>query len=275
MAARPESTQRTLDGLAEDWTSAVVLYRRPVSDVVGDNQYRSETLDTFQAAVDEAYLWVLLRTVGRSKIHFRLAIDSYAPERGERALPPPGPVEVALGVEFLVDIGPGASRITVTEPYEPYAHLDGGDLASPLTPSGRFVPLYDEANRERIARDGRRFPAEVIERGALMEGRDYVVRDGVLELRIPWTLLNVSDPSSRRVLHQVGPREDELGAAVTEGFRLYAFTSDPTRPEAPPISAVGPVTLTWPGWEEPRYRLELKAGVPQLRAAMQALEPLP
>jgi hypothetical protein len=87
----------------------------------------------------------------------------------------------------------------------------------------------------------------------------------VIELRIPWGLLNVCDPSSHRVLHQVGARGDELGTAVTDGIRLYAFT---------PERRFDPVTFTWPGWDEPRYTLELKAGVSALRAAMRSLEPL-
>lgn len=252
MAARPASLQRTLDGRGEDWPDTGPL----------------------QAAADEAFLWVKVATPWRG--HFRLALDTYAPERGERRLPAPGPVEVESGIEFLVDLGgPGEGRITVTEPYEPYTHLDGGDLASPLTPSDRFVPLLFEPNRERFARDGRRFPAEIVERGVLKEGVDYARGDGEIELRIPWSLINVSDPSSHRVLHQVGLRSEELGSVVTDAFRLYAFTSDPTRPEDPPVDRLGPLTLTWPGWEEPRYRLELKAGVPLLRAAMQTLEPLP
>jgi hypothetical protein len=282
MAARPASLALTLDGRDDDWTAEIDLARAAIGSGVAGEALPWATLlpQSASAAVDEAYLWIVLRTLGqgtpldRSKVHFRLAIDSYAPERGERALPRPGPAEVATGIEFLVDIGPGESRIRVTEPYEPYAHLDGGDLASPLTPSGRFAPLLFETNRERIARDGRRFPAEVIERGLLKEGVDYVVGDGVLEVRIPWTLLNVSDPSSRRVLHQVGTRGDELGTTVTDGFRLYAFTSDPSRPEAPPISTVGPVEFTWPGWEAPRYRLEPKAGLATLAATMQGLEPI-
>ena len=67
------------------------------------------------------------------------------------------------------------------------------------------------------------------------------------------------------MLHQVGARGDELGTAVTDGIRLYAFT---------PERRFDPVTFTWPGWDEPRYTLELKAGVSALRAAMRSLEPL-
>ena len=243
MAARPGSLQRKLDGRGDDWP---------------------QDTGPLQAAADEAYLWVKVDTPWDG--HFRLALDTYARERGERALPPPGSTEVESGVEFLVDLGgSGESRITVSEPYEPYAHLDGGDLASPLSPSGKFVPLLFEANRERFARDGRRFPPEVVERGALKEGVDYAIGDGVIELRIPWSLLNVSDPSSHRVLHQEGPRGEELGTVGTDGFRLYGFT-----PEGP----LGSLTFTWPEWEEPRYTLEPKAGVPALRTAMRSLEPL-
>jgi tetratricopeptide (TPR) repeat protein len=251
LAARPASLSLTLDGDASDWPG--------------------EPAD-LQAAADEAYLWVLVRAPGLR--HVRLALDTYAPERGERSLPEPGPAEVETGVEFLVDLEGRRGRVTVTAPYEPYGHLDGGDLASPATPSGRFVPLQFESNRERIARDGRRFPAITVERGRLMSGTDFVAGKAAVELRLPWSLLNVADPSSRRVLHQEGARGEELGTVVTEGFRLYAFLADSREPEAPPSRRLGPLAFTWPGWEEPRYRLEPKAGLPALRAAMQALEPM-
>lgn len=240
IAARPASLQRKLDGRGDDWPADTA---------------------PLQAAADEAYLWVKANATWKGR--FRLALDTYAPERGERTLPEP----VETGVEFLVDlVRPGESRITVSAPYEPYAHLDGGDLASPLELTGKFVPLLFEANRARIGRDGRRFPAEVVERGALKEGVDYAIGDGVIEIRIPWGLINVSDPSSRRVLHQVGARGDELGSVVTDGFRLYGFTPD---------GPLGSIRFTWPGWEEPRYTLEPKVGLPALRDAMRSLEALP
>ena len=68
------------------------------------------------------------------------------------------------------------------------------------------------------------------------------------------------------MLHQVGARGDELGSVVTDGFRLYGFTPD---------GPLGSIRFTWPGWEEPRYRLEPKAGLPALRDAMRSLEALP
>jgi hypothetical protein len=284
IAARPAPPLK-LDGRDDDWVPGVDLLRTPIGSGVGGAPKPPWTAlhpGSLMATADEAYLWILLRTGGsgapldRSRVHFRFAIDTYDPERGERRLPPPGAAEVSTGIEFLVDLGgPGESRITVSEPYEPYTHLDAGDLASPIEPSGKFVPLLFEANRERFARNGRRFPAEVVERGALKEGVDYAIGDGGIEIRIPWSLINVSDPSSRRVLHQVGPRGEELGSVVTDGFRLFAFTADPSRPEDPPIDRLGPLPFTWPGWEEPRYRLEPKAGLSALRTVLQSLEALP
>ena len=224
----------------------------------------------------------------------RLAIDTYDPERGVTHLPSPGPATIATGAEFLVDLrGPGASFVTVAEPYEPYAAIDGGPIVSPPADHDGgtgFVPLTFEANRERIGRDGTRSPAIKVNRGVLRYGSldpaapefdtrtDVAVgaAHGTIELRLPWGLLNVSDPSSRRVLHQDSEHEPPLDTVATEGFRIYAFAADPSHPKRAPLSrlpaagAMAPL-YAWAPWDAPKSHMEPKAGVAQIRAALRAL----
>jgi hypothetical protein len=253
-----------------------------------------------RAVSDEGYLYVLLRTDGGppgpdwSTTTLRIAIDTYDPGRGAIRLPAPGRATIATGVEFLVDLaGPDNSSVSVVEPYEPYAVIDSGPVASPRVSEptdARFVPLMFETNRERIGRDGTRYPAITIERGKLRYGSldpeamtfdtrtDVSVgpAQGTIELRLPWTLLNVSDPSSRRVLHQEATHDAPFDTVTTDGFRIYAFAIDPSHPKRGPLSRLPgagatPPLFTWIPWEVPRYRTEPKAGLDRVRAAFRAL----
>jgi hypothetical protein len=249
---------------------------------------------------DEGYLYVMLRTNGGpsgpdwTKTSLRLALDTYDPARGATRLPEPGAATIATGAEFLIDLrGPGASFVTVVEPYEPNAAIERGPIASPPSihdAAPRFTHLALESNRARIGRDGTRYPAITIDRGALRYGSldpaspyfdtrtDVAVgaSTGTIELRVPWALLNVTDPSSRRVLHQETEHDPPFDTIKTDGFRIYAFAVDPRRLGRKPLSrlpaldAVAPI-YAWETWEVPRYRTEPKRGVATIRDALNAI----
>jgi hypothetical protein len=300
MANRPGTPVR-VDGDPSDWPGAAPGGAR--RGARGWLQLRDVRVTS-----DEGYLYVLVRTAGGAPgpdwttTTIRLAIDTYDPERGATRLPGPGAVTIATGAEFLLELqGPGASALKVVAPYEPYRAIDRGPIASPREggEAGEpFVPLTFEANRERFGRDGTRYPPIRVDRGAIRFGSldpkapDYDTRTdvaigaatGTIELRLPWALLNVTDPSSKRVVHQEVPHDPPLDTLATEGFRIYAFAIDRRRPEKPPVSRIPGADATaplysWEGWETPKYRMQPKAGIGRIREAFAALpdtiEPAP
>jgi hypothetical protein len=121
-----------------------------------------------------------------------------------------------------------------------------------------FDSLFVTTNRFRVARDGRRFPARGVNRGRLHYGRAAVTsnadwfldREGkILEIRLPWNLLNVTDPSSRTVLSRVRPA-GAFATVVTDGFRFEVSGA---------TARLGPTpTVAWPTWEVPRFHERLK-----------------
>jgi len=293
MANRPATPVR-VDGNPADWPPSAAT---PVAASRGARGWSA--LRELRATADEGYLYLLLRTDGGATgpdwgaVSYRLAIDTYDPARGVTRLPEPGAASIATGAEFKVELGgPDESTVTVVAPYEPYAAIDSGPVASP--PVGQtavpFVPLTFETNRERIGRDGTRYPAITIDRGALRYGSldpkaadfdtradvSVGVKSGAIELRLPWALLNVTDPSGRRVLHQVDVHGPPLDTVVTEGFRIYAFAIDPSRPKRAPLSripaagATAPLT-TWAAWDAPRTFMEPKAGWDRIRSGLWAI----
>ncbi len=292
LANRPDAPV-VVDGLPWEWPSSAVVAE-------GDTGDGWRSLRSLSVASDAGYLYLLLRTDGGgqppdwSRLAIRIGIDTYDPRRGERSLPEsPGEVAFSTGVEFLVALsGPDSSEIRAVSGYDPAPARDGRPVFSPERPGAGFEPLRLETNRERIARDGTRIPAIVWNRGALRFGSldpssdafdtrtdvSVSVATGSIEIRIPWGLLNVSDPSSHRILHQATPHDGAPGTIVTEGFRFEALAVDPSRDfrviSRLPVDGT-PETWSWPGWEEPRFRSELKHGVDALRAAFRALSASP
>lgn len=248
-----------------------------------------------RAAADEGFVYLLIQTEGATavpdweRLVFRVAIDTYDPARGEKTLPEPHTASIGSGAEFLVELGgPQQSRMLVTRSYNPYpedgAASEGARVQSPTKPGG-FIPMKMAANRERFARDGERFAPVLVDRGRLHFGKpetvrldlraDVAVGNGAIELRLPWSLLNVSDPSSHRVLHGKTLTENSE-TTETKGFRFYVYTFDRKKPRKPPMDQlpgegrVAPL-FTWKGWEQPTYETRLKRGASLLRRSMKEL----
>src|ERR1043166_6213946 len=141
---------------------------------------------------------------------------------GERALPGvPGVTEERFEFALVLNDTTDA-QLLVTPAYNPYlvprsgagptaldAFYHWGATLDRASTGGGWDSLFVTTNRWRIGRDGRTYPARGVNRGRLRYGRAaastlvdwYEDRDaGLIEVRLAWGLLNVTDPSSRRVL---------------------------------------------------------------------------
>ncbi|TFU18105.1 tetratricopeptide repeat protein [Thermus tengchongensis] len=219
-----------LDGKAEEWERVPFLLR--------------EEGRFLKAHADPEYLWLLYR----GPLPLRLYLDT---------VPGGVPVAEGFGAEFYLEIGPEGGRLLIEAGYYPFQELDHGlpgteylSLRGPTRPKeGPFVPFLLEPNRRRTGRDGTDYPRVVYELGALRRGvdpegardptADYALGEGgLLELRIPWGMLLIADPSRR--------------------LAWYA-------PEPVPLKSIGlllegapPVRFPWPTWDEPPFALRLK-----------------
>ena len=147
----------------------------------------------------------------------------------------------------------------------------------------------------RYGRDGTIYPEAYWNRSPLRHGTtdpssqeyrslsDWYAggRTGIIELRLPWGLLNVTDPSSRRVVHETMPMRGEVGTTETEGFRIYAAMRDPrdgallhalpALADATHIASKPEPLYRWRGWEEPSFHLRLKRSYFILRERLAAI----
>ncbi len=230
-----------------------------------------------------------------SRRRLLLALDTYRADLGQFRMP--GNVLYGnIGFEFLASFRDTSdAQLLITPEYNPYVGADqiiNGDdygrfarrpVASAWRNDGRFDSLFVITNRSRFTRDGRFIPAQGVNRGRLRYGSEaasslsdwYWDRDaGVLELRLPWNLLNVSDPSTGTVLFEQ-TAGDGIGTVHSDGLRLGLAVVDrdstliAALPEAGPDrtwDARGFRSWEWPTWTVPRYHQRLKPVYDSLKA---------
>jgi hypothetical protein len=255
-----------------------------------------------RAAADAAQLWLLVEPAqGGGELY--LGFDVVRPGHGSFRWPERRGPELPLGLELVAHLSPAGVRLVADPAVNPYRLVPApgrpadGARATPVAdpppgfftgwlaqvPNSPFVPVrrddgvFDSlrvlTNRTRFGRDGARYAALGYDRGVLPAGEPpdgAWARDaasGAVELRLPWMLLNVTDPSSRSVLFGAdagGPgtvRVDDIGIVVAA-----------PRPDGAWPTAHG--RFTWRGWEEPAWRARRRPAFDALRAAFAELEPM-
>jgi hypothetical protein len=235
-------------------------------------------------------------------VAYLIGIDTYDARRGDHRLPITDRVASPAGLEFCVVLdGRTTSRLLVDIPYDTQTNRHHRPYGSVENADGRFMEMMAETNRKRVGRDGTVYPAQRSNRSTLvhasMDRRDpddstlcdwrAGVDANIIEIRLGWGLLNVTDPSSRCVLHDDPKNLKTVGCIETDGFRFYAVA---VRPEGvaygptpldarladrlPPGDLAKPSDLpmyTWRGWDRPTYHLEKKETWTVLKRAFESL----
>ena len=244
-----------------------------------------------RAGADESYYYMAVELppgkFGWDSLGIQLAIDTYQPGVGQHRLPR-SKIRSEIGFEFLIDLlSPKEATIKVTPEYDRHDRFDpatgddfGGFSRRPVTTSnrddGRFDSLFIITNRARFGRDGTFYRAQGYDRGRLRYGTQVMStlsdwyldeRAGLLELRIPWDLLNVTDPSTRTLLHD-RRTEGAFGTTVAADFHVGVLIH--RRGQQPQVMGAIPQVLRgvwlaggfkpwrWQGWTEPRSHARLK-----------------
>ena len=137
--------------------------------------------------------------------------------------------------------------------------------------------MFVVTNRSRYGRDGSFFPASGVNRGRLRYGTDsastlsdwyYDSAAGLLELRLPWDLLNVTDPSTRTLLidQQAGGR---FGTVTADSFHFAVVRY--RKQDRSVVDRIQPAAWTWKGWDAPMSHARLKPAADSMRAAWRSL----
>jgi hypothetical protein len=281
----------TIDADTTDWRGRPILYGARPASVPASLQLKS-----LRVAQDEAYLYLRL-DVGRidwPHAHYQIGIDTYQRNLGDTRLPHTGS-HSPIGLEFVLDIGgPSATQLLVDHPYNPYRpvlipgskppavqYVYSHPLRTVANDAAQWDSLVAVPNRRRIGRNGQIYPAISYNRNRLVYSpqsqsslTDWFAdaASGVIEVRLPWGMLQVVDPSARSVLFGNTAAGEAIGA-TTDGFRFVVESYDPAKPQGgvdhlprgPSSGFADPPTWTWATWETPQWHSEVKP----LFAAMQ------
>jgi hypothetical protein len=190
------------------------------------------------------------------------------------------------GVDFLVTLGgKEESRITVDSYYDSFYYQYGERLkliSKESYPSekenGVFHPIRLALNKQlTIPSTGKTYPFEAYETGKLLYGsgnpndENYssltdisISKDGkMVELRIPWLMLNIKDPSEKEIIGDMWKSGLE-GTKQIEGINISAFVSTEKglsvlpETEGKTDTTSNTVVYKWNNWEQPVYSERLK-----------------
>lgn len=295
----------TLSGVPEEWDGATRLDddpgRSPLVELE-DGHDATRTLTGLEAAADERYLHLRLSyedlaDLDWDRTNTLLALD-LAPGQGNTAIPFGTGLEADRGIDFVVHLaGPDRSQVVVDAYYDVFYYLYGerlGELPevghAGERDSGEFHSIELALNREiRIPSQDRTIPFESHDTGRLRFGNgdpdhpDYdslsdvhvAPDEGTIEVRLPWLLLNVRDPSRHEIVADLW--EEGLEGRTVDGISVAALTYEPDDPStefelsvadddggATVTDAIGELsegrlgfgprsTFEWEGWEEPSY----------------------
>ena len=258
-----------------------------------------------RAGNDAAYVYLAVefsglqgRALPWDSLGVQVVFDTYRSDLGQKKLPRTL-IRGEVGFEFLLDFKhPGDGALLVTPDYNPYvgpAAIERGDeggqfyrrpVRSVSRSDGRFDSLFIVTNRARFARDGTFYPAQGYNRGRLRYGTEeessladwyFDPAAGLLEVRLPWGLLNFTDPSSRTLVFDQA-KAGEFTTASSDGFRIGVLTyAKPGNPELigalPALDRRGRWvardfgTWSWATWDVPVYHERLKPAFHAVRDA--------
>lgn len=321
----------TLEGKLPEWNGVAPLYVSSHPDSMeasGDKLDPALHLRALYADADEGFFYLRLivdelDSGGDGKpdwnqVNYLIGVSTAPGQYGMTSLPFIKPVKFPMGMTYAFQLnGKDSSRIWIASSYNAYqiSNLDGQPAQTALLPklgwyarvsdAGGFEPLIIEPNRWRFSRNGDYFPPRRYDRGMLRYGSldphspDYDslaewhanVKTNTIDLRIPWTLLNVTDPSSFRVLAGIDP-DGAVKTVETPGFQIVVFSYRPSdsartlaimdqdQPVADALPAVArsPVLTTelkyyrWKGWSTPKYFLKPKDSYGILRQTFLSIQ---
>jgi hypothetical protein len=267
-----ESRTKTVDGDLSDWDKEVI---RPGNM-------------SLEADADAGYFYLAAEVPGvdLSSSDMYIAIDTYDEEKGDHRLPFTHK-EFSNGFEFLVELrSTDSALVLVDEPYSVFTDIYNDHIpvySSKYNSNGEFVHQLMLSNRARVGLLGKKTDSVIVDRSSLVFGNSsepvssnadwyFNPSDHVLELRLDWHLLNVSDPSKRYVLDDKDGT-DEIEFTETDGFNIYLFVLNEADGGSRQFPRDDPYFFTWEKWDNPEYNQRLKPIYDSLQALFSDLAP--
>lgn len=272
-----ETNKKPLDGNKDKWIEKYLLYEKEEGEI-----------KSFYMDNDEAYLYFMVEynteKINLEDTDFYIFLNTIK-NQGNKTIPFVNDLSFKEGIDFTIQISSEEenSRVWVDSYYDSFYYQYGYELKyldsneKIEKNSGYFNPIYYALSKPvTIPSTGEKIPFSYYETGSLKNGNgnpeskdydslaDYYIdkESGVLEIRIPWLLLNFKDPSQKEILGELwsaGLKSREIINAVD--VSLGISKSGDMLDIIP--SKIGTetremISFTWENWEVPSYKERLK-----------------
>ncbi|GGF61956.1 hypothetical protein GCM10010912_03870 [Paenibacillus albidus] len=294
-----------VDGNAEDWDAAgqAPFYHKTNGPLqsAGDGQDAGRTLRNVFVDHDERYLYLRIDYEEMEKsdpfknMNTLIALQTIGGQ-GNLSLPNHTGAAGKEGIDFVVQLqGEDSSRVLVDSYYDFFQFQYEEQLPKLDYPieknSGHFHPIRLALNKEIvIPSTGEVKPFHYYETGKLLHGNGNPEADAyqsladfnvnrekaMIELRLPWSLLNVKDPGAREIIGDFRS-EGIQSSSRMDGIKLAVLTYKPDADgnaaadgnpgpfrvmDSFPQAANGVLEemsrYTWETWDLPLYQERLK-----------------
>ncbi|MGI6071570.1 MAG: hypothetical protein ACOX75_00955 [Lachnospiraceae bacterium] len=260
-----------VDGDTEDWATA------PLYD---KNQ---GVMKSLYADYDERYLYIRLDCSDDGNGYPVILLD-VLPDQGNYFVMENDNFKFSNGVDFIIILDEKEPRIVIDWYYDFFTYLNAYHLKTiekpetdPYKNSGLFSQIHYVLSREYTSEDGEVLMAfSTCETGKLRKGNAnpdskdydaladfYTNDDGVLELRIPWLLIQSRDPSKKEFIGDVYKDGLEASRNVDEIYigALYIDNEGTVSDSFPSMenNVLNDLSAySWDNWEVPKYKERLK-----------------
>lgn len=198
----------TLDAKADEWKNANTLYH--------DTAAHNNQLQSLLMQHDEGFLYLKVlvsKTVDWTRDSILIGLNLSNRLAGERLLPMGVNLLSPIDLHFIIHIDKvNGSRLLIYAPLDQYINADSHDAIT-SSDEGVWSTILHKSNERRVSKDGVLFyPSYVYNAGKLTEGSlnpknkdfntrsDFYIDEASLEIRLPWSLIYFSDPSSKQIL---------------------------------------------------------------------------
>jgi hypothetical protein len=197
-------------------------------------------------------------------------------------------------IDFLVELkGEKTSRVLIDSYYDTFYYHYGHLLKMIPTQSyaneknnGIYHPIRLTLNKELTIKKQEgaiTLPFSAYETGKLLFGNgnptskeynslaDFYMKDGIVELRLPWLMLNVKDPSQKQIMGNIWSKAGINSSETIESISTAIVVTNDQKEivQRVPENNGEWMHYTWETWEEPLYHERLKESYYSLKEAYQ------
>lgn len=234
-------------------TTGLVAIESPTPKVSNLEYFDDDRMQGMSVCANESYLYInlrLLEDIDYSKEEFFVGIDTYQRNDGDYYYSKDYTPTSLSGMEFVIRFKDKQNAgLYVINSYD----KNKGNLSSKESYSGKYN-LVSKLNY-----------------GGFRSGDNQFYTTGTTTyIRIPWALLNVTDPSQKVVINNDGKLKNQVKTTQTNGFLISLMIADKSTkdllymfPETK--KDPGYKTFKWSTWEEVTFEYREKDGFQTLK----------